>query len=40
MDQWDDVRFFLAIARESSLSGAARALGVDHATAGRRLASF
>jgi DNA-binding transcriptional LysR family regulator len=40
MDQWDDVRFFLAIARESSLSGAARTLLVDHATVGRRLASF
>ena len=31
MERWDDVRFFLAIARESSLSGAARALRVDHA---------
>lgn len=40
MDQWDDVRFFLAIARESSLSGAARALRVDHATVGRRLTAF
>ena len=40
MDQWDDVRFFLAIARESSLSGAARALNVDHATVGRRLTSL
>jgi DNA-binding transcriptional LysR family regulator len=40
MDQWDDVRFFLAIARESTLSGAARALGVDHATVGRRLTAF
>lgn len=40
MDQWDDVRFFLAIARESSLSGAARALQVDHATVGRRLTAL
>jgi len=40
MEQWDDVRFFLALARERSLSGAARALGVDHATVGRRLTSF
>src|SRR5260370_2766820 len=40
MEQWDDVRFFLAIARERSLSGAARALGVDHATVGRRLTAF
>src|SRR5262249_11488655 len=36
--QWDDVRFFLAAAREGSLSGAARVLGVDHVTVGRRLA--
>ena len=40
MDQWDDIRFFLAIARERSLSGAARALRVDHATVGRRLNAF
>src|SRR5215471_12218385 len=36
--QWDDVRFFLAAAREGSLSGAARVLGVGHVTVGRRLA--
>jgi DNA-binding transcriptional LysR family regulator len=36
--QWDDVRFFLAVARAGSLSGAARALGVGHVTAGRRIA--
>jgi DNA-binding transcriptional LysR family regulator len=36
--QWDDVRFFLAVARTGSLSGAARALGVGHVTAGRRIA--
>ena len=40
MKQWDDVRFFLAIARESSLSGAARTLRVDHATVGRRLTAL
>ena len=40
MEQWDDVRFFLAIAHESSLSGAARTLRVDHATVGRRLAAL
>src|SRR5258708_13083676 len=40
MEQWDDVRFFLAIARESSLSGAARTLRVDHATVGRRLTAL
>jgi DNA-binding transcriptional LysR family regulator len=36
--QWDDVRFFLAVARARSLSGAARALGVGHVTVGRRIA--
>jgi DNA-binding transcriptional LysR family regulator len=40
MWQWDDVRFFLAIARTRSLSGAARALRVDHATVGRRIEAF
>jgi DNA-binding transcriptional LysR family regulator len=35
--QWDDVRFFLAVARAGSLSGAARVLGVGHATVGRRI---
>ena len=40
MWQWDDVRFFLALSRNRSLSGAARALGVDHATVGRRLMAF
>ena len=38
--RWDDVRFFLAAAREGSLSGAAKALGVDHVTIGRRIAAL
>src|SRR5215471_7435325 len=38
--QWDDVRFFLAVARSGSLSGAARALGVGHVTAGRRITAL
>jgi DNA-binding transcriptional LysR family regulator len=38
--QWDDVRFFLAVARAGSLSAAARALGVGHVTVGRRIALF
>jgi len=36
--QWDDVRFFLAVARGGSLSRAARTLGVGHVTVGRRIA--
>jgi len=37
---WDDVRFFLAVARAGSLSGAARVLAVGHVTVGRRIALF
>lgn len=35
--QWDDIRFFLGVARAGSLSGAARALGIGHVTVGRRV---
>jgi DNA-binding transcriptional LysR family regulator len=35
---WDDLRIFLAVARAESLSGAARALRLDPATVGRRIA--
>lgn len=35
--QWDDLRVVLAIVRAGSLSGAARGLGVSHATVFRRL---
>ena len=38
--QWDDVRFFLAVARTGSLSSAARALGVGHVTVGRRITAL
>jgi DNA-binding transcriptional LysR family regulator len=37
---WDNVRFFLAVYRQHSLRAAARQLGVDQATAGRRLSAF
>ncbi|WP_394558889.1 LysR family transcriptional regulator [Aquipseudomonas alcaligenes] len=37
---WDDARIFLALCREQTLRGAARVLGVDQATVGRRLASL
>ncbi|WP_226780648.1 LysR family transcriptional regulator [Oceaniglobus trochenteri] len=36
--QWDDMRIFLSVARHDSLSGAARALKLDAATVGRRIA--
>ena len=37
---WDDVQIFLALARHESLSAAARTLGVNHATIGRRIDSL
>ncbi|AKU99511.1 Transcriptional regulator [Labilithrix luteola] len=37
---WDDVRFFLAVTRAGTLASAARSLGVDQTTVGRRLASL
>jgi DNA-binding transcriptional LysR family regulator len=37
---WDDARVFLAVCRESTLRGAARMLGVDQATVGRRIAAL
>lgn len=35
---WDDLKLFLAVARAESLSGAGKALRVDPATVGRRIA--
>lgn len=37
---WDDLRVFLAVHRAGTLRGAARALGVNHATVTRRLAQL
>jgi len=37
---WDDLRFFLALAREGSVSAAGRALSVKHTTVSRRIAAF
>jgi DNA-binding transcriptional LysR family regulator len=37
---WNDLRLVLAIAREASLSGAARRLGVTHSTVFRRLGAI
>lgn len=34
---WDDLRFVLAATRHNGLSGAAKALGVNHATVARRI---
>ena len=40
MLDWDDLRFFLAIARHRTLAAAARHLHVTQSTVGRRLASL
>ena len=37
---WEDLRYFQAIAQAGTLSGAARMLGVDNATVSRRLAAL
>lgn len=38
MQSWDDMRIFLSVARNETLSGAGRALRMDPATVGRRIA--
>jgi DNA-binding transcriptional LysR family regulator len=40
MADWEDIRHFVALAREGTLSAAARTLGVDHATVARRVAAL
>ncbi len=37
---WDDLRYFLHAVRAQTLAGAARALGVEHSTIGRRLTAL
>ncbi len=37
---WDDVRIFLAVARAGQILGAARRLGLNHATVSRRVAAL
>lgn len=37
---WDDLRVFLELSRRGTLLGAARALGIDAATVGRRVAAL
>src|SRR6202020_3448303 len=40
MIDWDDVRYFLAVARGGSVRAAAKGLGVNHATVLRRIAQL
>lgn len=39
-DNWDDLRYLLAVARHGSLSAAARILGVNHSTVLRRVTAL
>jgi len=38
--EWDDIRYILSVCKEGSLSGAARALNVNHSTVFRRIGSI
>lgn len=40
MTDWEDLRHFVVLAREGTLSAAARLLAVDHATVARRVAAL
>lgn len=40
MFNWEDLRYFLAVAQTGTVSGAARSLNVDHTTVGRRLTAL
>jgi DNA-binding transcriptional LysR family regulator len=40
MVDWEDLHHFVTLAREGTLSAAARTLGVDHATVARRVAAL
>jgi len=40
MNDWDDIRFFLEVARSGSISAASRALKVNHTTVSRRILSL
>ena len=37
---WDRIRIFLAVARAGQISGAAKGLGLNHATVGRQLTAL
>ncbi len=40
MNNWDDLRYFLAVARSGNVTAAAVALGVNHSTVSRRIGAF
>jgi len=40
MNNWDDLRYFLAVARGGNVTAASAALGVNHSTVSRRIGAF
>ncbi|MBV1910655.1 MAG: LysR family transcriptional regulator [Kangiellaceae bacterium] len=40
MENWDDIRFFLAVSRKGTISAAAKSLKVNHTTVSRRINSL
>jgi len=40
MTDWDDIRYFLAVARNGNVTGAAKVLSVNHSTVSRRIRSL
>lgn len=40
MKEWDDLRYFLAVARAGNITAAAVKLGVNHSTVSRRVSAF
>jgi len=40
MEDWDDLRYFIAIAQNGSVTAAANKLGVNHSTVSRRIQGF
>jgi len=40
MNNWDDLRYFLAVARSGNITAAAVALDVNHSTVSRRISAF
>ncbi len=40
MNNWDDLRYFLSVARNGTISGAAVDLGVNHSTVSRRINAY
>jgi DNA-binding transcriptional LysR family regulator len=40
MENWDDIRIFLAVARQGGLAPAAHSLGINHTTVARRLSGL